>query len=330
MNRAIQFVFIVLAPAAASFAETPATQPGPQSLANSTILVLPIEPPAGAYGWVSRAIQQDILVDLTQMTRAHVLAPSSAPALDADAALRAGRDAGADYVVFGLAQSSATQLRVTGQVLEVANGKNLAYLKATAPADDLFPLEDALAVQVARALPGASAPVLPTTAPGDTAAPRPLPTVVYGQQPYISEVTPAPQYDTTGGYSNGPYPDVYPGYYDYPYYPFYYPYAGFYWGTGVVITGHHFHDYYDHFHGPGYMHGPGYTHGFDSRPYVSPHVNPGVYSHANRGGLRGSAGFGGARGFGGGHAGFSGGHAGFGGGGGHAGGGGGGGGMHGR
>ncbi len=92
MKRTTPFLFaLLLTPVAASFAQSPATQPAPRSLADSTILVLPIEPPAGAYAWVGRGIQQDILVDLTQMTRAHVIAPSSAPALDADAALRAGQ-----------------------------------------------------------------------------------------------------------------------------------------------------------------------------------------------------------------------------------------------
>jgi len=211
-------------------------------------------------------------VDLTQMTRAHVLAPASPPALDATAALRAGHDAGAHYVVFGAAQSSGTQVRVTGQVLDVSTGQSLANLKATAPADDLFPLEDALAVQVVRALPGSPAP---TTAPAETAQqPPPLPQVI-NEQPYVSEVTPAPQYDTVpgsgyGAYSYPPYP-----YYGYPYY-YPYPYWGFFGGAGVVITGHHFHDHVNHGYYPGYGYGP----------YMSPHVNPGIY---NRGVAHGAA-----------------------------------------
>jgi len=303
MNRALLLLCILLTPVM-GFAQAPSTQPAPKSLSDSTILILPIEPPMGSYSWVGRAIQQDMLVDLTQITRAHVLAPSSSPVADSDAVLKAGKDARADFVVFGFAQTSATQLRVTGQVMDVATGHTLANLKATAPADDLFPLEDALSFQVARALPGSP---IPSTQPSVADAAQTMPQVI-NQQPYISEVTPAPQYDTGNGlYGYQPYPYAYSGWY----YPgWYYPWGGFWWGTGVVIVGHHFHD--DHFHGDfNHFHG-----GFDHRPFVSPHVNPGVFSH----GSRGNAGFGGMHAFGGGRAPMGGAHGGFGGMAGHAGG----------
>jgi TolB-like protein len=302
MNRALYGLFALLAPVATCLAQFPATQPASRPVSDSTILVLPIAPPAGSYAWVGKAIQQDVLVDLTQMTRARVLAPSTAPAPDADAALHAARDANANYVVFGSAQAAGTQLRVTGQVLDVESGQSLSTLKATAPADDLFPLEDALAVQIVRALPGATVPATQPAPSGVAAAPQPLPQII-NEQPYVSEVTPAPQYEGVTG--SGPYvyePYIYSGY---PY-PYYYPYAGFFWGPGIIITGHHFHDF-DH----------GFNHGFDHRTFVSPHVNSGLYSHgfAGHSGFRGSARFGTGGGFGGGHSfgGGSGGHAGGGG-----------------
>ena len=281
MNRALYMLVAVLTPVTVCLAASPSTQPG--SISGSTILVLPIEPPSGSYGWVGRAIQQDLLVDLTQMTRAHVIAPASPLAADNDAALRAGRDAGANYVVFGTAQSSGAQLRVTGQVLDAATGQTLTNLKATAPMDDLFPLEDALAIQAARSLPGVN---MPATAPAGS-APQPLPTII-NQQPYVSEATPAPQYEYGPDYGYGPY--VYGPYpYDYPGY--YYPgYLGLgFVGPGIIIGGHHFHDH-------------DFGHGFDHRNFVSPHVNPGVFSHgfSGRGGFRSSGGFGGGRSFGGG------------------------------
>jgi hypothetical protein len=131
--------------------------------------------------------------------------------------------------------------------------------------------------------------------------------MIVNQQPYVSEVTPAPQYDTTGNYGSyvyGGYPYAYP-YYPYYGYPYYYPYPGFFWGTGVIITGHHFHDFHDHGH---FDHNHGFNnvnhgfnsvnHGFDHRPFVSPHVNPGMYSRgfAARGAVRGPTGFGAMRG----------------------------------
>src|SRR5579859_4256111 len=99
MNRALLLLSALLMPVSTCLAEPPSTRPAPPPLSSSTILVLPIEPPTGGYGWVGRAIQQDILVDLTQMTHSRVLAPSTAPADDSTAALRAARDANANYVV---------------------------------------------------------------------------------------------------------------------------------------------------------------------------------------------------------------------------------------
>jgi len=280
------------------------TQPGLPSAVSQgdKVLLLPIESPEGNYKWVGRAIQQDMLVDLTQMTRARVTAPASSPATDADAALRAARDAGAAYVVFGSAQNSGAQLRVTGQVLDAVSGKSITNLKATAPADDLFPLEDALAMQVVRALPKSLVPGEPSPS---TAG---LPTVI-NERPYGSEATPVPQYesvrDAGPGYAYAPYVEPYP--YVYPDYG-YLGYGGFgWWGPGVIIAGgHHWHDHFDH--------------DWDHRSFVSPHINPGLRPRGF-GGRGGFGGFGGARSFGGAHGGMGSAHGG--GGGGHMGGGGG-------
>ena len=75
--------------------------------------------------------------------------------------IRAARDANADYVTFGNAQVLGSQLRVTGQVLDARTGQTVSPLKVTAPVDNLFPLEDALAAQAARAISPTSAASLP-------------------------------------------------------------------------------------------------------------------------------------------------------------------------
>lgn len=269
-------------PLAAQDATQPAAAPATRP-ANPLVLVLPIAPPEGSYAWVGKAIQQDIMVDLQQMTRARVIAPSVAPAADADAALRAARDANADYVAFGNAQVLGSQLRVTGQVLDARTGQSVSPLKVTAPVDNLFPLEDALAAQAARAISPTSTAALPTDPDAYVRAqpsqpPAPMPQVTTGPQ-YESVPAYVPSYytESPGGYAAAPYPYYYsPGYY----YPGYLAYG--WWGPGVVIVRNHWHGNVDH--------------GFDHRLFVSPHVNPGIYN-------RGAAGFGraGARGgFGGG------------------------------
>ena len=231
-----------------------AAQPATSQEEVPTLLVLPVAAPAGKYEWVGRAIQQDMAVDLTRMTRARVISPSGPPARDASEALRAARDAGAQYVVHALAQISGDQLRVSGQLSEVSSGKVFSPIQATAPLDDLFPLEDALAVQVARGLPASLAVNLPApqTQPSAPAQGSPV-AAVSGPPEWVSVQTPAPSYYAASGggaYYAYPYPYAY---YGYPYY-----YGGFWaygwWGPGVVIVHHGWdhggwdHDG-DHWHG---------------------------------------------------------------------------------
>src|SRR5579884_319813 len=119
------------------------------------ILVLPFNSSGGPNaGWMGKAVQQDLLTDLAQATKAVIKAPGdAAPAADPAAALRAARDAGASLVVFGQVQTTGSEVRLTGQVLDVASGRPVGNLKATGPAENLFHLEDALAGQALTAVP---------------------------------------------------------------------------------------------------------------------------------------------------------------------------------
>src|SRR5579872_6570892 len=64
------------APAPQYAAGAPARAP-----ADRVVLVLPVYSPSqSASPWLGKAIQQDIVADLTQMTRSRVIAPASAPA----------------------------------------------------------------------------------------------------------------------------------------------------------------------------------------------------------------------------------------------------------
>jgi TolB-like protein len=237
-------IAILLAGIAAAFAilipsvTTAQTQPS-----ESTVLVMPFSAPADSSAWIGMAVQQDLLTDVTQAVNARVLAPANlAPAADPAAALKAGHDAGASFVIFGQSQSTSKEVRLTGAVLDVSTGKPLAALKATGPSDQLFHLEDALAGQVFAAMPRTllKTPIQPNQTPS--------PTGVYVAPPvqdYTDYSTPT---DTYPAYTNNYYqtPDYGSYYPDYTYaYPDWSPWP--YWGTGVVVLGngfhHHFHDF---------------------------------------------------------------------------------------
>ncbi|HXE52162.1 MAG TPA: hypothetical protein VN541_04070 [Tepidisphaeraceae bacterium] len=142
----------VLIPAAVS-----ATVPVPETATepSGVVLILPFSTPAGAKdAWMGRAVQQDLIADLTQGTHTVIEAPSNAaPAADVGQAIKTARSLGASIVVYGQVQSTATEVRLTGQVVDVRTAYALGSLKATGPSADLFHLEDALAGQTLVALP---------------------------------------------------------------------------------------------------------------------------------------------------------------------------------
>lgn len=256
-----------------------ATTPAP----SGPILVLPFSSPSGeADGWIGKAVQQDLLTDLTQGTTLQAVGPASvAPAADAEAALHAARDKGAAYVIYGQSQKTDREMRLSGQVLDVSTGKPIGALKSTGPSDELFHLEDALAGQVFMALPrelltaaarqgvqtamanqqaaqagqqpqgnGAAWPNGPYSQPGVN------PNSIYGNPPIETaqpQVAP-PVYDSGTTYTYNYYdttPDT--GYYAAPYsygYPYYaypdwgvWPFGGF---GFFVSPGFGFHHHFDH------------------------------------------------------------------------------------
>jgi TolB-like protein len=127
-----------------------ATQP-----AQNVILVLPFASASGADdAWIGKAAQQDLYADLTQGTVLRVLAPGPvSAAADQGDALGKAREMGASFVVFGQTQIAGKEVRISGQVLGVSEGRPLGAIKATGPIDELFHLEDALAGQVLTMLP---------------------------------------------------------------------------------------------------------------------------------------------------------------------------------
>jgi len=182
-----------------------------------TILVVPfVTTSDGSNPWVGKAVQQDLLTELTHGTLARVMAPTSAaPAADAATALKAARDQSASIVIYGQAQLVGPNVRLTGQILDVSSGAALGAVKVTGPFDDLFHLEDALAGQVLTVLPRSLLTVLtqeglpppPVNIPqSPEAAPLDIEPV---PSPIIVPVQPGPQfiepaYQQVPGYASLP------------------------------------------------------------------------------------------------------------------------------
>lgn len=250
---------------------TPST---PSETTGKVVLSLPIAaPPNGSSANVSQSIQQDTVADLTTLTTAHVIAPVGVqPATNEQMALDEARQHNADFVVWGQSQVSGNQMRVTGQLLRVSDGRVLAGLKATAPMDDLFPLEDSLAAQVARALPAPIGLVQPPQQPeptqqGNTTQPPPTTTTPPQTftNPYYSYTETVPQ--TYYSYNTYYYPGYWSPYWGYPYWG-YYPY---YWGGIGIYGGWWGHGWYGgHYWGhPGGFYGRGYGGGFHAGGFAA-------------------------------------------------------------
>ena len=286
-----------------AFAQAPATQPAPlvaQNAAADKLVVFPFGVSSDSKPWVGKAVQQDVFTDLIQRTRAHVESiPGDPPSGTADA-LRRARDAGATLAVYGDVQTTSSDLRITGQLLDVQSGAILGGLKATGRADDLFPMEDSVAAQVLRALP-AGLLLMPPPQQQQQQQPQAgnQPPVTYTQpnyqqpnyqQPaseYYSQQVPT--YSNTYIYENTPYTyDSYPYYYpDYYASPYYYGYPFY----GGVFLGLGFHDHFGHFDHHGFDH-----HGFDHRGFDGG-FRRGFSGSGFNGGFRGGVG---SRSFGGG------------------------------
>ena len=236
-------------------AEGPTTAPAAD---HGKILVLPFASlnRTDSQAWLGRSIQQSLVADLTVVAPARATA-GDAEANDTDAALDAGRRAGAAYVVFGSFASVNQALRVTGQVLDVSAGKPVTGLKATGAADEVFRLEDQLATEIRRGL-----GLGPTTPPAPaTQAPTAETQAPYGP---LSVETPMSPDEYYSNYANPPVQNQY--YYNSYYYQNPYSYPGYdgawdypWWGFGGVLFfgddfgrhGRHFRDFDRDFNGRG-------------------------------------------------------------------------------
>jgi TolB-like protein len=114
---------------------------------------------AGAYDWVGKGIQQSLLADLSGAQGVQITFSTAQPgqagqvAQEPGDSLAVAAGAGANLLVLGSYQINDNQVRITGEVYDVASQKNIGGMKATGPITDLFKLEDSLNDQLLRVLP---------------------------------------------------------------------------------------------------------------------------------------------------------------------------------
>jgi TolB-like protein len=145
-------------------AADPVAAPAPVVIApGSKVILLPFDGlgDSGAHAWVGRAIQDSLgsevarLKDLSPVStdpQGNTAAGAPAGPTDTAGAIAQAKAAGADVVVFGSYQFLDTDVRMTGQVVDVATGQAIAGLKASGEFRDLFSLEDQLGSQLRTAL----------------------------------------------------------------------------------------------------------------------------------------------------------------------------------
>jgi TolB-like protein len=230
MKTPIAFIAVVLA--AGSMVLGQATTMPAADVAPTKILIVPFTQIGNTSGheWVGAALQESFMTEANGNVEVQPIGfDHPLPRGDKTQMNVAAVNAGASLVVSGAYQYSDGQLRVTGEITDVSNGRVLGTLKATGALTDLFKIEDALAMQLQAALPQppSNAPVVANA--GDQAAAPPA-GPVYAQQ------APAAQPQTTYVYQSPPVYS-YPTYgYSYPAYGYGYPYY-YYGGYPIIIGG---------------------------------------------------------------------------------------------
>jgi TolB-like protein len=240
------------------------------------ILILPFSSvEEGGSLTIAKGVQHDLAANLA-FGKTLVVSPNvpAGPA-DAEAALKAAHEADATIVIFGHSQTNGNQIRLTGEVLDVASGKPLGGLRATGTSEELFHMQDILGAQAMWALPTTmrdynvllkateianrpQAPLLDNTAPAiPPGGQQPVSMLPANIQINTYPSDPFPAYPAA--YPTAPYYDPYSayGYYGYPYYGYgFYSPAVFRSGFGRLA----FHNFV--FHNNGFGHFGGFNGGF--------------------------------------------------------------------
>jgi TolB-like protein len=105
----------------------------------------------GKTAWISQAVQQNVINDLTRLQKVR---PVAAPgdATDLETLIKAAKAANATHLFEGSYQLGDPGIRITGQILDLRTNQYVGAAKATGPLRELFALEDSIAEQVKRAV----------------------------------------------------------------------------------------------------------------------------------------------------------------------------------
>jgi TolB-like protein len=125
-----------------------AQQPTPPEL---TIFISPLSAIGedGKTAWISQAVQQNILHELTRVQGVKPVLPAAPPA-DHNAAVTAAKSAGAHFLLEGSYTLADPGIRITIQVFDLKTNAYIGAAKATGPLKELFALEDSIAEQIHR------------------------------------------------------------------------------------------------------------------------------------------------------------------------------------
>jgi TolB-like protein len=103
----------------------------------------------GKTAWIAQAVQQNVLNDLSRLQGVRPILPATPPA-DRDAAIKAAKSAGANFLLEGSYTLADPGIRITVQLLDLRTNQYIGAAKATGPLRELFALEDSIAEQVRR------------------------------------------------------------------------------------------------------------------------------------------------------------------------------------
>jgi TolB-like protein len=104
--------------------------------------------------WIGRVVQESLLTDAAAIKTVRASSDQRAPTTDIATARQLAGDVHADWVVLGGYQTAGQDLKITGQVVNVASGQIVGTLRSTATLRDVISMEDTLARQLKRALSG--------------------------------------------------------------------------------------------------------------------------------------------------------------------------------
>jgi len=119
----------------------------------------------GKSAWISQAVQQNLLNDLSRLQSVRPILPKE-PVADLESAIKAAKAQNATHVFEGSFQLGDPGSRITGQILDLRTNQYVGAAKATGALRELFALEDSISEQVRRiALAQVKVEVRPLPAP---------------------------------------------------------------------------------------------------------------------------------------------------------------------